>query len=83
MFAYQALGACFKPYKARLSLHTLEGSPADSKPSGISIYTSSSNFLLRNAVFTSICLILHFLFAAMVKTALTVEKRTTGANVSK
>ena len=79
---YQALGACFKPYKAFFSLQTWDSLPWISKPWGCSTETSSCMIPLRNAVFTSIWWIFQPIYATMEIAALIEEYRTTNAKIS-
>ncbi|CAL9128552.1 unnamed protein product, partial [Musa textilis] len=49
-----ALGACFRPYRALVSLNTWLGNREFSNPGGCSTYTSSEIKLFKNALLTSI-----------------------------
>jgi hypothetical protein len=51
---YHALGACFSPNKAFLSLYTRWGNSTLSNPGGYLTKTSSSKNPFKKALFTSI-----------------------------
>ena len=76
----QALGACFKPYKALCNLHT-KLDPLQ-KPSGCVIYTSSWRMPLRKALLTSNWRITQFWDNAKLRTTRMVAGLTTGEKVS-
>jgi len=52
--SYQALGACFEPYKALPNLKTKSGCAGSTNSGDYLTYTSSSIKLFKNALLTSI-----------------------------
>lgn len=59
ILAHHALGACFNPYRAFLSLQTCVSLLFISNHYGCSMYTSSSMIPFRNVVFSYIWWIFH------------------------
>jgi hypothetical protein len=75
-------GACSSPYNAFLSLYTLWGNSALSKPGGCFTQTSSSRNPFKKPLFTSIWYNLNPLATEKARRILIAYKRATGANVS-
>jgi uncharacterized protein involved in tolerance to divalent cations len=79
---YHALGACFSPYKAFLSLYAQWGNSILSNPVGCLTKTSSSRNPFKKALFTSIWYNLNPLATEKARRILIASKRATGTNVS-
>ncbi|KAM0959585.1 hypothetical protein ACFX2I_024657 [Malus domestica] len=81
-FLFHCFGACLRPYKLFLSLHTKVSLPLTSKPLGCSIYISSSKLPGRNAVLTSNCSSSRSMLAAIPRITRMEVIFTTGEKIS-
>ena len=79
---YQHFGACFRLYRDLVNLQTKFSFLCSSKPSGWSMYISSSSSPWRRVVYTSNCSRCKSNVAHIVSIILIVVSLTTGKNIS-